>query len=335
MNAALLLPLAAAVAGGALAACVLWPLRRRGTAGFAAACLSVAVAAAGLYLLVGTPHAAQAPAAADAATLRDGIRALEQSLQRDPQRAEGWVLLGRARGELGQAAAAADAFAQALALAPDDPARLVDAAQARAQADAGKRFDDTALGWLQHALAVQPDAERAAWLLGIALRQRGRDAEAVEVWSALLPRLQPGAATALREQIAIARSARPDGVATAGVEAAARPAASLRVRIAVPSGFAASDWPPQAALFVLARVPGGASMPVAVRRYPLDALPTQVTLGDSDSPMPTRPLSAHARVEVLARLSRDGSAGPGEGDLQSDPVIVELPAQAEPVLRLH
>jgi len=41
--------------------------------------------------------------------------------------------------------------------------------------------------------------------------------------------------------------------------------------------------------------------------------------------MPTAPLSAHAEVEVLARISRSGSANRSDGDLQSDVVRVALP----------
>lgn len=332
------LALLSGLAGIVLAACVLWPLRRRGRTGFMAACLSLGIVSASLYLLVGDPRAAQQPAAPSMADLRQGVEALEASLQREPQRADGWALLGRSRSELGQNAAAADAFARAAALAPDDAGLLVEAAQARAQADAAKRFDDTALQWLQHALTVQPDAERAAWLLGIALRQRGRDAEAVEVWSALLPRLQPGAATALEQQLAIARAAAGgEAPATApGPDPAQRNADPLlSVRIALPAGFDPAQWPQGTALFVLARAPGGPPMPVAVRRYPLAALPSSVTLSDADSPMPTQPLSAHARVEVLARLSRAGTASHAEGDLESGPVTVQLPQSGELQLQLR
>lgn len=326
----------AGIAGVLLALAVLWPLRARGRVGFLIACLSIGLASASLYLLVGDPRAAQAPAAPSLAELRDGVQALEQSLEQEPQRADGWVLLGRSRGELGQLDAAAAAYSRAAALAPDDAGVLVEAAQARAQADPEKRFDDTALGWLQHALQVQPDAERAAWLLGIALRQRGRDGEAVAVWSALLPRLQPGAAAALEQQLVIARAAAGAEAPTAPAGAVQEKAAPLlSVRIAMPPGFDPAQWPQGAALFVLARAPGGPPMPVAVRRYPLQALPATVTLGDADSPMPTQPLSAHARVEVMARLSRDGTAAHGEGDLESAPVMVQLPQTDELQLQLR
>ena len=324
-----LMPWLAALVATLVAAAVLWPLQQpaggtaRRRAGFLAACASAGAAVACLYLLTGTPQAAVPPTAPVSAerTLREGITALEQSLAADPQRADGWALLGRSRAQLGQTGAAADAFARAVQLAPEDPGLLVEAAQSRAQSRPDKQFDDTALRWLQHALAVQPEGERAAWLLGIALRQRGRDAEAASVWSALLPRLQPAAAAALQEQIAVAQAAAP----VSDAPDAARRADGLQVRIALPAGVATSRWPADSAVFVIARVPGGPPMPVAVRRLPLAALPATVTLTDADSPMPTGALSTHAEVDVQVRVSRTGTAMRGQGDLLSEPQRVRLP----------
>lgn len=314
------LPMVAAVAAALLAAVVLWPLRQQGRRSFVLGVVALGVAGACLYLLVGNPRAAQVQPAPSVATLRDGVEALQQALQRDPQRADGWALLGRSQAELGNAAAAADAFNRAAALAPDEPGVLVEAAQARAQADPGKQFDDTALAWLQRAHTLSPDAERASWLLGIALRQRGRNAEAADLWSTLLPRLEPGAAQALQAQIAIAREAAGQPSDT---PAAASPL--LQVRVHLPASLKASDWPASTQVFVLARAVGGPPMPVAARKLPLVGFPATVGLGDGDSPMPTAPLSAHREVEVLARISRSGSANRNEDDLQTAPVKVSLP----------
>ncbi|QKW58887.1 tetratricopeptide repeat protein [Stenotrophomonas sp. NA06056] len=314
------LPMVAAVAAALLAAAVLWPLRQQGRRGFVLGVVALGVAGACLYLLVGNPRAAQVQAAPSVATLRDGVEALQQALQRDPQRADGWVLLGRSQAELGNAAAAAEAFSRAAALAPDEPGVLVEAAQARAQADPGKQFDDTALAWLQRARTLSPDAERASWLLGIALRQRGRNAEAADLWSTLLPRLEPGAAQALQAQIAIAREA-----AGQPSDTSATAPALLQVRVQLPASLKTGNWPASTQVFVLARAVGGPPMPVAARKLPLAGFPATVGLGDGDSPMPTAPLSAHREVEVLARISRSGSANRSEDDLQTVPVKVTLP----------
>ena len=100
------LPMVAAVAAALLAAVVLWPLRQQGRRSFVLGVVALGVAGACLYLLVGNPRAAQVQPAPSVATLRDGVEALQQALQRDPQRADGWALLGRSQLALGKLAEA-------------------------------------------------------------------------------------------------------------------------------------------------------------------------------------------------------------------------------------
>ncbi|MFO7338310.1 MAG: cytochrome C biogenesis protein [Lysobacteraceae bacterium] len=311
---------------------VLWPVWRGPRWPLGAAVASLSVVVLGLYVLVGTPQALRAPAAAEAPrTLQEAVARLEEELQRNPDAAEGWALLGRSRAALGDQAGARDAYARAVALAPDEPGLLVDAAEARALADPERRFDEQALAWLRRALELQPGHQRATWFLGVAQRQAGRAAEAAATWEPLLATVDAATARSLREQIDAAR-------ADAGLpplQAEAAPATALRVRLMVPADLAARTGAREdAAVFVIARIPGGPPMPVAVERHPLRDLPAEVVLDDRDSPMPTQKLSALDEVEVLARLSLGGSAGRGEGDIESPPVRVRLPAQAPVELRL-
>ncbi len=325
-------PTIAAMVATAVGLVVLWPLRATGRrAPFIVMVVAVGVAGSALYYLVGTPEAA-APTArtGEPASLREGVVELQRALERDPQRADGWALLGRSQQALGNLAEANRAFARAVQLAPDEPELLVEAAQTRAQADPAKQFDDTALQWLRHAQRLAPGSERAGWLIGIAQRQRGQDAEAAATWEALLPRLDPGAATALREQIAIARE-KAGLPAAAAPSAAATAAPALTVTVALDPAFAArARLRDDASIFVIARIPGGPPMPVAVEKHRLADLPLRVTLDDADSPMPTQPLSALKEVEVFARLSASGQANRQEGDIDSPAVRVPLP-RAEPV----
>ncbi|WP_448131107.1 tetratricopeptide repeat protein [Stenotrophomonas rhizophila] len=319
--------LSAAVFAAALAALVLRPLRAGGShRPFVIAMLALGLAGGALYLLVGTPDAAERTATSDEpATLEDGVQALQQALAKDPQRADGWALLGRSQLALGKLAEATAAFDRAVRLAPDDPGILVEAAQARAQAAPGKQFDDQALQWLRHANALAPESERAGWLIGIALRQRGQDAEAAKAWEALLPTLEPGAARALREQIAIARGAAglPPRVETPAPAAAGDHALAVQVRFA--PGTAMDPAWANATVFVIARAPDGPPMPGAVQKHPASRLPLLVTLGDGDSPMPTSTLSQLQEVEVVARLSRSGQANRQPEDMETSPVRVRLP----------
>lgn len=318
---------------------VLWPIAREGRRGvYTAMVISAWVITAGLYRLLGTPAALDPAATASAPqTLEDGVRQLQQALRNDPQRGDGWALLGRSLSELQQLPQAADAYERAVALLPEDPALLAEAAQARANAHPQRRFDDTAVAWLQKARVLAPAGERAGWLLGIAQRQRGQHAQAAATWASLLPTLSPDAAAALREQIALAHAAAGDTATAPASPAAPTPASSapLLVRVALDEDFAArARLDPNATVFVIARVPGGSPMPVAVEKHAVTDLPLLVSLDDADSPMPTARLSALSHVEVIARLSPSGQAARQPDDLESAPVQVTLPAAAPVQIRL-
>ena len=68
-------------------------------------------------------------------------------------------------------------------------------------------------------------------------------------------------------------------------------------------------------------------MPVAVEKRGVSDLPFTATLDDGDSPMPTRKLSQLREVELVARLSESGVANRQDGDIESKPVRVTLPAK--------
>src|SRR5690606_24200817 len=142
----------------------------------------LALAAFLLYRMVGTPAALDPAARAAPATLEGAIAQLEARLQADPSQLEGWRLLGQAQAGAQQPAKAADAFAHAARLAPDNADVLVEAAESRALAAPQHRFDAQAIAWLDHALQVQPSHQRARWFSGIAKRQGGDAEGAAATW---------------------------------------------------------------------------------------------------------------------------------------------------------
>ena len=312
---------------------VLRPLWKTHRLPVTVAIVLLAVCTGLLYRLVGTPTAMD-PAQREAPrTLEDAIARLEADLARDPNQVEGLRLLGRAYLQQRQPAKARDAFARAARLAPDDADLLVEAAESRARAAADRRFDAAAIAMLEDALRLQPVHERGRWFLGIALRQQGRDAEAATTWEPLLDSVDATTAAALRPQIDAARAdaglpplAAP---ADAGREGAGVLTVLLRIDPALLQAASAD-----ASVFVIARRPGGPPMPVAVEKHPLSAVPATVVLDDADGPMPTLKLSQLDEVEVLARVSPSGDATPQPGDVESQPVRVQLPATQPVELRL-
>lgn len=305
----------------------LWPLRRGSRGLMIGLVLLLCLATSALYRIVGTPAGVLAQPAAAAAmpqTLDEAIAALREELKRNPNEPDGWRLLGRALATQGDFAGSREAFARALSLQPDNADLMVDAAQSRSLADPQRHFDDQALALLQRALQTQPQHQRATWFLGIAQRQRGQAAAAAKTWEPLLARVDAATVASLRQQIDAARSEAglpplpPPATPAAGV---------LTVKVALDPGFASRvRLRGDASVFVIARVPDGPPMPVAVEKHALSDLPLTVVLDDADSLMPTQKLSALKEIELVARISASGDAMRRDGDVESAPVRTILPA---------
>src|SRR5690606_21130459 len=133
--------------------------------------------AVGGYLLLGTPAAldpaaraaarmastAPADGSVDPAKFTEAVTALRAELERNPQQPEGWALLARSLSVQGDAAGARGAYAKALELVPDEPALMVEFAQASARAHPQNLFEDQSLALLQRAATQQPSNQRASW----------------------------------------------------------------------------------------------------------------------------------------------------------------------------
>jgi len=89
---------------------------------------------------------------------------------------------------------------------------------------------------------------------------------------------------------------------------------SLRVLVELAAGMQTDA---ASTVFVFARERGGPPMPLAVARVPASALPALVQLDDSMAMTPGRTLSsAGDNVDIVARLSKSGSATPATGDIE-------------------
>jgi cytochrome c-type biogenesis protein CcmH len=151
------------------------------------------------------PPAAPGPSPADVAAagrmapddrqamIRGMVERLEARLQEDGSDADGWVRLGRSRLVLGEPDKAAQAFAKAAALRPDDPAIALGEGEARLGAADPKsglpRIDDQALDAFRRAERLAPDDPQVNWYLGIRAVQDGDRAGAKARWSKVLAAL--------------------------------------------------------------------------------------------------------------------------------------------------
>lgn len=290
-----------------------------------------------LYRTLGTPAALDPTSVHRPETIEEAIVQLERTSDQFPDH-EGWVLLATAYTRVGEPTKARDAWDKAVAMSPDNADLLVSAAEARAQAHPSRLFDARAVELLERALKRAPKHPRGRLFLGVALRQQRKPAEAVALWEPLLAEMAPEEAVTLREQVDAARrdAGLPPLPAAAPTPATgATNGASLTVQVALDPDFAArTRLRGDATVFVIARVPDGPPMPVAVAKHSVADLPLTVTLDDGDSPMPNVKLSTLKQVEVIARLSESGNAMDRAGNIDSAPARVALPAKAPVALKI-
>ena len=313
-------------------ALVLRPLWRARPIAGAGLLATLALVTGLTYVLVGTPHALDPAQRTSPTSMSDAISRLEAELERDPNQVEGLRLLARAYAAESRPADSRDALARAVKLAPNDPDLLAEAAEARALAAGDRRFDAEAVAMLRHALAQQPMHQRARWFLGIAQRQAGKAAEAAATWEPLIAMVDGATQSALREQIDAARGeAGLPPLPVPSTASAELPLAGINVSVSLDPALA-MRLPENATVFVIARQPGGAPMPVAVEKLVALQFPLVVTLDDRDSLMPTTKLSQLDRVELTARISASGDASAQPGDFESTPSVVERSTGAAALL---
>lgn len=261
--------------------------------------------------------------------LVDGLRA---RLEAEPDDPEGWVLLARTYYELERYAEAAQAFAQASALMPEDAGILVDYADALAAAH-GRRLDGAPLALVEQALALDPDHIKGLWLAGTAALQSEDYRRAIHYWERLRARIPDQTRLAEVIDANLASVRRQLGLPTpaAAETVPAQPLAEAPTAAAIAGTVAlapalAGKVAPEDTVFVYARALDGPSMPLAVVRRPARDLPFEFTLDDSMAMTPQARLSGYSEVVVTARVSKSGSATPQPGDLQARPVTARVGA---------
>ena len=278
-----------------------------------------------LYLHLGNPLALWQPEdsghghddarATSAAQVEGMVNQLAQRLRREPDDAEGWILLARSYTALERHADAALAYARAIALAPNEADLRADYADVLASIDGG-RLNGIAFEQIARALALDPDQPKALALAASAAVERGDAADAVRYWEHLQLLLPPDSRTAERvaANLAQARSqATTRGTPDPGGDRTLAPEAiSGWVKLGDRTGRKPG---PDETVFIYARMAEGPRAPLAVMKRRADELPFAFVLDDSLAMRTDHRLSRAGQVIVEARISRSGKATPSAGDL--------------------
>lgn len=232
-----------------------------------------------------------------------------------PQDGAGWAARARSYAAAGRFAEAAAAFRQAVDLLPGDADLLVDYADALAAGNNGDlRGEPERL--LRRALVIDPGHVKGLALAGTEAFKRGEHRLALRYWkqalasapadSGFVPMLQGSIADA--ESRLQARPASHPPVAAAG-----RAVIGGRVSLdaALQDQVGADDT-----VFVAVRAADTGKMPLAALRTRVRELPIDFAFDDEAAMSPGHRLSDHARLVVVARVSRGGDATVRPGDYE-------------------
>jgi cytochrome c-type biogenesis protein CcmH len=257
------------------------------------------------------------------------VEKLAQRLKARPDDADGWVLLARSYQALGRYTEAADAYARAETLIPDDASLLANYADMLAMTQ-GRKLAGKPAALVQRALALDPNHKKALALAATAAMEL-RDLDgALSYWRRLLEQVPPSSDDAKQVQAIIAE-VESDKRAGKGIPATSSeaPRRAERAAAAAPANAAAGTLagrveisPTLAAkvaltdtVFIFARAVDGPRVPLAVLRIPAKELPKEFVLDDSMGMAPGAKLSTTPAVIVEARISKSGNAMPQAGDL--------------------
>ncbi len=302
-------------------------LQRPRSIGFgliAALALAVPVGTVVLYSKVGEPDGLT-PTEPAIAELRNELIRIANRLERDPNDFEQWARLGMAYKAIDEFSSAAHALRRALYIDDENPFIMVELAETLMFHSQGRRLPIESVNLLEAAVAIDPQNQKALWLLGIGSFQESGYQRALAWWQQLESQLPEGSVrNSVREQMQRARSRLDNGESSAAplppghpplADDTADPAPVFLVEVALDPEID-SDLSGSESVFLIARAADGPRAPLAVQRVLVRDLPATISLSDADAMIEGLNLSNHTDIMLTARVSLSGTAEPQPGDLE-------------------
>lgn len=296
----------------------------------------VPVAAVALYALWGNLDAFSPMAKVDnhqhevnAEQVDAMVGKLAARLEKEPNNAEGWMILARSYYALKRFPEAARAFEHVAQLVPDQPNVLVDYADALGATQQSLKGKPTEL--VMQALKLEPTNWKGLALAGTAAFDRTDYKQAIGYWEQLKQVLPPESEMSKSVEGSIAEARQLGGIKgdtaspapkiaavsapSATPDAPAVTANKLEGTVAL-SPALAGRVKPDDIVFIFARPAEGPRMPLAIIKRQVKELPAKFLLDDSTAMTPNTTLTSYPKIVVGARVSRSGNAMPNPGDLE-------------------
>ncbi len=235
------------------------------------------------------------------------IARITERVKQRPDNLYYWTILAEDAVASGKMSMAADYFAEAIRIQPNEPYLLGQYAQALFFVDAN-RFSGRVIAALDRAYGADSQNQTVLGLKGIQAFQEADYPLAISYWQSAAKGLNPAGESwrALQGGIQQARE-------LGGIESIASDSVVVSIDLSLDPSI---QFAPDQTVFVAIIEAGGSPMPLAARKLVASDLPLTLVLNDSDALMAGRSLADVANIKVVARLSSSGSATPQLGDWQ-------------------
>ncbi len=305
-----------------------------------------------LYLLLGSPQAInntglaatqnnqqqnqnQNQTQAPQLSMQDAIAQLEARLAQNPEDVDGQMLYARSQISLKNYNKALIAYRKSNELVPNEPVILTELAEAIALANNQRSFLGEPEGLLARAVELDPNNQKALWLLGMTFYEKKDYVKTNELWTNLYDLMNDdGAKKQLSEQlIDVRQQLKPPQISPQLDSNDAKdsiddksPTISLLIDVDKELLNRLDGKP--AVLFIYSKAINGIPMPISVIKRPLNQIeklfPMTLLLTDKNNMQANRNLSDFDNVKVGARISFSGNATPQSGDLQSEEIEIKV-----------
>lgn len=252
---------------------------------------------------------------------------IESRLESDQENIQYWFLLARTYMGLNDFAKAANAYQQVVSRDNKSGMVLAEAAQAMFLRD-GNRISPPVEDLTKAALALEPENTMALGLMGIISFNHKKYLEAIQHWEKAIAIIGPNSSSTEPLNVGIQR-AKTLYLESGGSEETLGPKATgpqLSVSVSLGQGIKAN---PEHLVYVYARAWKGPKMPLAITRIKVADLPKTLVLTEAMAMSPAMTLAQAKEVELVARISQDGTATAKPGDWQGTLGPVDMKAIPE------
>jgi cytochrome c-type biogenesis protein CcmH len=257
-------------------------------------------------------------------SLEQSVVKIEQFLKDNPNDIEALKMLGLSYFELNKIDASLKTYEKAYQLDPKNAGLLVEYASTMISAN-NNQFTDSAVKLIKEALKINPNSVDALYLAGMFAVSVQNFGLAKNLWNKALNSLPESSAD---------RQALISILAELKRKESNQQSHTVTINLVIADEILATRSP-EDFLMIYVKPAVGRPMPIAIEKLKIKDFNGQIILSDKNSIMPTKLLSEHNKVLVVARLSRTGGAMKQADDLQVTSNVVNVADNPNVVLKLN